>query len=71
MTSFFRDRKGTAGSLSPGALLVGAMTGVLVAGCAMVGPDSVAPELNPPIQWRGETGSRTSPDPLDPTALNQ
>ena len=71
MTSFFRNPKVPASSLSLRALLAGVMTSVLLAGCATVGPDYAAPALNPPIQWSGETGSRMSSDPLDPAALNQ
>ena len=43
----------------------------LVAGCTTMGPEYLAPALNPPIQWSGETGSRMSSDPLDPASLNQ
>ena len=71
MTLFSRHRRGVAGLPGLRSLLASVMASILVAGCATVGPDYVAPKLNPPIQWSGETGSRTSSDPLDPTALNQ
>ncbi len=71
MTLFFRNRRAVAGLPILRGLLVSVMTSVLVAGCATVGPDYVAPELNPPIQWSGETGSRINSDPLDPAALNR
>ena len=71
MKLFFRNRRGVAGLLILRSLLVSVMTSVLGAGCTTVGPDYVAPEPNPPIQWSGETGSRISSGPLDPAALNQ
>lgn len=53
-----------------GALVI-VLSSLLNVGCTTVGPDYVAPKLNPPIQWNGDIGSRVNSNPLDPEALNQ
>tara|TARA_R110002153_G_scaffold15822_6_gene56275 strand:+ start:60 stop:1568 length:1509 start_codon:yes stop_codon:yes gene_type:complete len=51
--------------------LIVVLSSLLNVGCSAVGPDYVAPQLTPPIQWNGDIGSQINSNPLEPKALNQ
>lgn len=71
MRLFFQNPKVVIFSRRFGGLFISVMISLLGTGCTAVGPDYAAPELNPPIQWNGESSSRINSEPLDPTSLNQ
>lgn len=72
MKLFFTNRKRHfARSLSLTKSVVIGIVSVLNLACSAVGPDYVAPQISPPIQWNGEIGSRINTGPLDPKSLNQ
>mgnify|MGYP003673352180 FL=1 len=71
MTAFSRNRDGVTRSRPRAGPLIVTITGVLIAGCAAVGPDYVAPDVNPPVRWSGDPGAAATTDPLEPAALNE
>ena len=71
MTAFSRNRDGvTRLCLRAGPFIV-TIIGVFITACAAVGPDYVAPDVNPPVRWSGDPGAAATTDPLEPAALNE